>query len=212
LTVPRNKALTGEPRSHRIEEACVVLVLEPERQIIGTAHDDHVAPGFPPSAAIRPEIEAVEVLDVGVKNPVHAPTSGRHRQDFQRIKWFSTVTPSSVDAHQVREGFLRLRDILAPHGPLPISKSTWWAGVKSGRYPQPVKLGPRITAWRLADIMMLCREPQKVSVAPGGGQRRVEAHQPKSVSEVQSLSNENNHAQTATNRSWKIERKGIRNA
>jgi len=30
----------------------------------------------------------------------------------------------------------------------PVSKSTWWAGVKSGRFPKPVKLGPRITAWR----------------------------------------------------------------
>lgn len=35
---------------------------------------------------------------------------------------------------------------------IPVSRSTWWAGVKSGRYPQPVKLGPRITAWRATDI------------------------------------------------------------
>jgi prophage regulatory protein len=43
-------------------------------------------------------------------------------------------------------GFLRLPSILAPRGPIPVSKSTWWAEVKAGRYPQPVKLGPRITA------------------------------------------------------------------
>lgn len=36
---------------------------------------------------------------------------------------------------------------------IPVSKSTWWAGVKSGRYPQPVRtLGERITAWRVEDI------------------------------------------------------------
>jgi predicted DNA-binding transcriptional regulator AlpA len=52
-------------------------------------------------------------------------------------------------------GFLRLRSILAPAGPIPVSKSTWWAGVKSGRYPKPVKLGPRITAWRATDIRAL---------------------------------------------------------
>ena len=52
-------------------------------------------------------------------------------------------------------GFLRLASILAPTGPIPISKSTWWAGVASGRYPQPVKLGPRITAWRVEDIRTL---------------------------------------------------------
>jgi len=52
-------------------------------------------------------------------------------------------------------GFLRLKQILSPQGPIPVSKSTWWAGVKSGRYPQPVKLGRRITAWRAEDIRKL---------------------------------------------------------
>jgi len=54
-----------------------------------------------------------------------------------------------------RTGYVRLSDILAPAGPLPISKSTWWAGVKVGRYPAAVKLGPRITAWRIEDILAL---------------------------------------------------------
>jgi prophage regulatory protein len=52
-------------------------------------------------------------------------------------------------------GFVRLAMILAPKGPIPVSKSTWWAGVKAGRFPQPVKLGPRITAWRVEDIYAL---------------------------------------------------------
>lgn len=55
-------------------------------------------------------------------------------------------------------GFLRLSSILAPRGPIPISKSTWWQGVQTGRYPQPVKLGPRITAWRVEDIRALIRD------------------------------------------------------
>ena len=37
----------------------------------------------------------------------------------------------------------------------PVSKSTWWAGVKSGRFPQSVKLSDRITAWRVEDIQEL---------------------------------------------------------
>lgn len=49
-------------------------------------------------------------------------------------------------------GFVRLPSIIAPHGPIPVSKSTWWAGIKTGRYPKPVKLGLRITAWRVEDI------------------------------------------------------------
>ena len=49
-------------------------------------------------------------------------------------------------------GFVRLTGIIAPAVPLPISKSSWWEGVQTRRYPQPVKLGPRITAWRATDI------------------------------------------------------------
>jgi len=56
-------------------------------------------------------------------------------------------------------GFLRISAILGdskakpPIQPIiPVSKSTWWAGVKAGRYPQPVRLGERCTAWRAEDI------------------------------------------------------------
>lgn len=63
-------------------------------------------------------------------------------------------------------GFLRLAQIIGnpkadpPIPPIiPISRSSWWAGVKSGRYPQPVKtLGPRITAWRVEDIIALIEQ------------------------------------------------------
>ena len=49
-------------------------------------------------------------------------------------------------------GFLRLPQVLAL---IPISKSAWWEGCKSGRYPKPVKLGPRTTVWRAEDIAAL---------------------------------------------------------
>jgi prophage regulatory protein len=52
-------------------------------------------------------------------------------------------------------GFLRLKSIVGSSGLFPISKSTWWAGVKAGRFPKPIKLGPRITAWRVEDIRSL---------------------------------------------------------
>ena len=52
-------------------------------------------------------------------------------------------------------GLVRLTSILAPRGPIPVSKSTWWAGIKSGRFPKPVKLGPRTTAWRVEDVRRL---------------------------------------------------------
>lgn len=57
-------------------------------------------------------------------------------------------------------GFLRLPQIIgdAKRGipaVIPVSKSSWWAGCKSGKYPKPVKLGPRVTAWRVEDIRAL---------------------------------------------------------
>jgi prophage regulatory protein len=55
-------------------------------------------------------------------------------------------------------GFVRLSSIIAPAGPIPVGRSTWWAGVKSGRFPKPIKLGPRTTAWRVEDIRALLNQ------------------------------------------------------
>lgn len=56
-------------------------------------------------------------------------------------------------------GFLRISQILGNPkvvppipGIIPISRSSWWAGVSKGIYPKPVKLGARTTAWRVEDI------------------------------------------------------------
>lgn len=56
-------------------------------------------------------------------------------------------------------GFLRLKQIIGdkkaqpPIQPLiPVSPATWWNGVKSGRFPKPIKLTERTTAWRTEDI------------------------------------------------------------
>lgn len=50
-------------------------------------------------------------------------------------------------------GFLRLKQIVPAL--VPIGKSTWWAGVKDGRFPRPVKLSARVTVWRVDDIRAL---------------------------------------------------------
>ncbi|OFZ98272.1 MAG: transcriptional regulator [Betaproteobacteria bacterium RIFCSPLOWO2_02_FULL_62_17] len=60
-------------------------------------------------------------------------------------------------------GYLRLAQIIGdpsttPPTPalIPVKKSSWWAGVKCGRFPQPVRtLVARITAWRVEDIRAL---------------------------------------------------------
>jgi prophage regulatory protein len=59
-------------------------------------------------------------------------------------------------------GFVRLSQIIgdpAAEPPIPaiipVSKSTWWLGIQTGRFPKPVKLSRRITAWRAEDIRAL---------------------------------------------------------
>lgn len=61
------------------------------------------------------------------------------------------------------EGFIRLKQILGDKTTpaiIPVSKSTWWAGVRSGRFPKPVKLSPRVTAWKISDIKLLIEEAE----------------------------------------------------
>lgn len=59
------------------------------------------------------------------------------------------VVPSSP---QQTVALWRLPTVLAN---VPISRSGWWAGVKSGRYPQPIRIGARCVAWRESDIRAL---------------------------------------------------------
>ena len=52
-------------------------------------------------------------------------------------------------------GLRRLSSIIGPGNPIPVSRSTWWAGVKSGRFPAPVSRGRGLTVWRDEDIRKL---------------------------------------------------------
>ena len=61
--------------------------------------------------------------------------------------------------------FLRLKQIIGdpkaepPIQPiLPISKSSWWDGVRSGRFPKAVKIGANTTVWREDEIRSLVDE------------------------------------------------------
>ena len=53
---------------------------------------------------------------------------------------------------QVQGGLLRIKEVLKL---IPVSKTTWWNGVKTGRFPQSVKLSSRVTCWRAQDIQQL---------------------------------------------------------
>lgn len=74
----------------------------------------------------------------------------------------STGEERTAMTHLPETGFLRLRQIIGdptadpPLPPIiPVKKSCWWDGIRSGRFPKPVKLGPRVTVWRVEDIRRL---------------------------------------------------------
>ena len=52
-------------------------------------------------------------------------------------------------------GLIRLKQVLQF---IPVSRSTWLAGVKAGRFPKPIKLSLRTTAWKVADIRALIND------------------------------------------------------
>lgn len=58
--------------------------------------------------------------------------------------------------HTIPEiGFVRLSQILTV---IPIGKTCWWQGVKTGRFPKPIKLSERCTAWKAEDIHSLIKQ------------------------------------------------------
>lgn len=56
-------------------------------------------------------------------------------------------------------GFMRLKQVLKL---IPVSAPIWWHGCKTGQFPKPYKLAPRITAWKTSDIHQ-CMEQFKLS-------------------------------------------------
>ncbi len=61
------------------------------------------------------------------------------------------------------EGYARLPQVLAA---FPVSRSTWWAGVKAGKFPKPVKLGPRTTVWKVEDLRALMATETPIAATP----------------------------------------------
>ncbi|MDA9165582.1 AlpA family phage regulatory protein [Alphaproteobacteria bacterium] len=63
---------------------------------------------------------------------------------------------------EINPRFLRLKHIIGDYKAIPpiqpiipVAKSTWWDGVKKGKYPKPYKIGNNITVWRSDEIQAL---------------------------------------------------------
>jgi len=62
------------------------------------------------------------------------------------------TTISTPAATSATESLLRLPQVLQR---VPVSRSHWWAGVASGKFPAGIKLSDRVTCWRNSDIQNL---------------------------------------------------------
>mgnify|MGYP000849605094 CR=1 FL=1 len=56
--------------------------------------------------------------------------------------------PGRTDAQRL----LRLRTVLTM---IPVGRSTWYQGVRSGRYPKQIRLSARAVAWDRGEILEL---------------------------------------------------------
>jgi prophage regulatory protein len=76
----------------------------------------------------------------------------RRRHDV-RLRTLVHMQTQSHSINQINPaGLLRLKQVLEL---IPIAPSSWWAGVKTGKYPPAIKLGPHTTAWKASDILAL---------------------------------------------------------
>lgn len=60
-------------------------------------------------------------------------------------------------------GYVRLEQIIGNKkkgipAVIPMSRTTWWRGVKSGKYPSGDLISPQIRAWRVESIRSLMAE------------------------------------------------------
>lgn len=106
----------------------------------GVANTQYIGPVF----RLRDLVAALRASRRASPHETVPATSARQR-----------IGPESGPVHLPDTGFLRLPAVLAV---FPVSRSKWWDGVKAGKYPPAVKLGPNTTAWRVEDIRRLVQQ------------------------------------------------------
>lgn len=84
----------------------------------------------------------------------HALADQGRKEQNKRPPFKPDATEETLDSVPT-EGLMRIEQVLKL---IPISKSSWWKGVKEGVYPQPIKIKDGVTAWRNSDILQLIRQ------------------------------------------------------
>lgn len=66
-----------------------------------------------------------------------------------------------MESNTISKRFYRINEIIGDSSRgippiIPVSRASWYLGVTQGRYPKPVRLSERTSAWRAEDISALC--------------------------------------------------------
>lgn len=102
---------------------------------------------------VAPPVAAADDDDGGDPDPEpERPRTGTRSNSAARRNATATVGDLRFNPPSSELALWRLPTVLAH---VPVCRSSWWAGIKTGRYPAPVKLGARSVAWRAADIRAL---------------------------------------------------------
>ena len=110
--------------------------------------------------------ELLELLDRLIRKQVELEARQRKLDQMQQL---SERAKSAAQESRTQENNQRLwikvfdicRSSKNPNSLLPISPSSWYIGVKEGRFPKPRKLG-RMSIWRLEDIKHLAESASVV--------------------------------------------------
>jgi prophage regulatory protein len=125
-------------------------------------------------------IESQAPIEAGASNstpqvPPESIVSVLGSQEFRQALKFALIDASVSTSRKPAQwvglpenGLLRLPQIIGepnadPPIPamVPVCRATWWAGIKNGKYPKGIKLSPRVTVWRTADILALIANPDR---------------------------------------------------
>ncbi len=71
---------------------------------------------------------------------------------MKAIDLSSLPDDATLNIQEVVKNPTKNKNIQAVRPVFPIARSTWYEGIKSGRFPKPIDLGNGLNVWRVKDI------------------------------------------------------------
>lgn len=65
-----------------------------------------------------------------------------------------------MNAKKHNQRLLRLPGVIGEDGLMPITRSTLYKWIGEGKFPAPIKLSPRVSAWRESDVVAFINQKE----------------------------------------------------